>query len=101
MKRPRLGVNIDHVATMSGYAFLGIGYFGNVDQTNPFGIVQWDTNYNVTSFNEKPLLNHYIGYFVFQKALLDSLPQDIIDMPDGSGLIRMFEIMIGMREILG
>lgn len=31
--------SIDHVVTLAGYAFMGIAYFGNVDQTNPFGIV--------------------------------------------------------------
>ena len=34
---------------------------------NPFGLVNWNSSGKAIFFNEKPILNHYIGYAVISK----------------------------------
>jgi len=65
---------------------------------NPFGILKWNNKNIITEFEEKPTLNHFIGYFVINREALELLPQKIIDMPDGEGIVSMFQIFISMKQ---
>ena len=38
---------------------------------NPFGLVEWNGEGRVTRFNEKPVLNHYIGYLVLSPRVFE------------------------------
>lgn len=67
---------------------------------NPFGLVEFNHDNKVISFKEKPILNYYIGYAIINKSALDLVPQKVIDMPDGKGLVTFFKILMGM-ELLG
>ena len=40
---------------------------------NPFGLVNWNSAGKVTLFNEKPILNHFIGYAVISRDFFDKL----------------------------
>ncbi|MDR4508735.1 MAG: nucleotidyltransferase family protein [Candidatus Brocadiaceae bacterium] len=66
---------------------------------NPFGLVEFDNRGKVTYFKEKPILNYYIGYAVINKAALELIPQKIIDMPDGEGLITFYRILMAMEKL--
>lgn len=66
--------------------------------TNHFGIVNWDSNSKVTNFVEKPILNHFIGYFVINREALEYIPKKVIDLPDGEGIVTMFQILIAMKQ---
>lgn len=65
---------------------------------NPFGIVNWTNNYDITSFEEKPILNHFIGYFVLNREVFEYIPDKVIAMPDGEGIKTMFQILIAMKQ---
>ncbi len=65
---------------------------------NPFGILKWDNNNVITEFEEKPTLNHFIGYFIINREALEILPQKVINMPDGEGIVSMFQIFIKMEQ---
>jgi len=67
---------------------------------NPFGILKWNNKNIITEFEEKPTLNHFIGYFVINREALELLPQKIIDMPDGEGIVSMFQIFISMKQAM-
>ena len=67
---------------------------------NPFGLVEFNDENKITYFKEKPILNYYIGYAIINKSALDLVPQKVIDMPDGKGLVTFFTILMGM-ELLG
>jgi len=64
---------------------------------NPFGLMEFDHENKVTLFKEKPILNYYIGYAVINKSALDLVPQKVVDMPDGEGLVTFFKILMGMK----
>ena len=66
---------------------------------NPFGLVEFDSNGSVTSFKEKPILNYYIGYAVINKTALDMIPDDVIAMPDGEGLVTFYKILMAMGKL--
>ena len=66
---------------------------------NPFGLVEFDHNHKVTYFKEKPVLNYYIGYAVINKSALDFVPEKVIEMPDGEGLVVFYKILMAMEKL--
>ncbi len=54
---------------------------------NPFGLVVWNKSGKVTNFNEKPILNHFIGYGVFEPNIFDFINKKIINKNDGEGIV--------------
>lgn len=66
---------------------------------NPFGLVAFDGRDKVTQFNEKPILNYYIGYAIFNKTAFDLIPPKVITMPDGDGLVTFFKILIALEKL--
>lgn len=66
---------------------------------NPFGLIEFDKNNKVTLFREKPVLNYYIGYAIINKTALSLIPQKVINMPDGDGLITFYKILAAMGKL--
>ena len=66
---------------------------------NPFGLVEWDLKQRVHSFKEKPILNHYIGYIVMQPETFDEIPEKVLKLPDGQGLVKALQIMAALGEV--
>ena len=66
---------------------------------NPFGLVEFDQNNKVTYLKEKPILNYYIGYAVINKTAFDMVPEKIINMPNGEGLIMFFKILMVIEKL--
>lgn len=58
---------------------------------NPFGIVKYNSKNKLTKFSEKPTLNHFIGYAVFSKKMLNSVSKEIINRPDGDGIVKLLQ----------
>ena len=67
---------------------------------NPFGLVEFNQENKVTFFEEKPILKYYIGYSVINKSALDLAPKEVLDMPNGKGLVNFFKILM-KKELLG
>jgi NDP-sugar pyrophosphorylase family protein len=67
---------------------------------NPFGLVEFNAEKQVTFFKEKPILNYFIGYAVINKSALELIPDKVINMPDGEGIVTFFKILMGM-DLLG
>ena len=65
----------------------------------PFGLVEYDNNYRVTYFKEKPVLNYYIGYAAINKNALEATPNKIINMPDGEGLIEFYNMIMLAKKL--
>jgi len=66
---------------------------------NPFGLVEFDSRRKVTSFREKPVLNYYIGYAVINRSAFDLIPAQLIDLPDGEGLVMFYKILMAMDKL--
>lgn len=66
---------------------------------NPFGIVNWNSEGKVLFFNEKPVLNHYIGYSVISPNFFDMLNKRIINLKDGNGIIQAIKYLIKKRQV--
>ncbi|HMF07850.1 MAG TPA: sugar phosphate nucleotidyltransferase [Thermoanaerobaculia bacterium] len=58
---------------------------------NPFGVVTVDGGGRVTAFVEKPVYDYYIGSFAFRRDLLESIGEDLLERPDGEGLVALFQ----------
>jgi len=66
---------------------------------NPFGIVNWDSDNCVVSFKEKPVLNHFIGYMVLDKQVFDYVPENVINMPDGEGIVNLIKLLSSQKKV--
>lgn len=67
---------------------------------NPFGIVRWNKNEKVTEFNEKPILNHFIGYAVIEPKIFNYLNNKIINLKDGEGIVKAIK-MLSLKKLVG
>jgi len=66
---------------------------------NPFGLLEINSDNKVTFFKEKPILPYYIGYAILSKKALDFVPQKVVEMPDGEGLVTFYKILIAMENL--
>ena len=66
---------------------------------NPFGLVEFNDGNKVTSFHEKPVLNYYIGYAIINKSAFDLIPEAVIEMPNGQGLVIFYKILAAMNKL--
>ena len=66
---------------------------------NPFGLVDWNSNNKVVSFQEKPLLNHYIGYAVVSPKFFNKINSRIVNLKDGEGIIKCIKYLIKKRQV--
>ena len=66
---------------------------------SPFGLVTSDDNKQVQTLEEKPVLHYYIGTFVMEKKTIEYIPEQIINWPDGKGLIAFFKILMALNKL--
>ena len=66
---------------------------------NPFGIAKWNLKNKMTSFEEKPILNHFIGYAVIEPNIFKHLNKNIINSKDGSGMVKAINLLVSKRLV--
>ncbi len=66
---------------------------------NPFGIVKWNLKNKLTSFHEKPILNHFIGYAVIEPKIFKLLSKKIINSKDGVGIVNAIKLLVSKRLV--
>ena len=60
---------------------------------SPFGLVTSNQDKQVQTIDEKPILHYYIGTFIMEKKAMEYISDEIVDLPDGKGLIAFFKIL--------
>lgn len=65
---------------------------------NPYGVVKFKDNNDISSFDEKPISYNYIGYSIINVSSLSLIPKKILEMPDSYGLITFFKLMISLND---
>tara|TARA_B100001123_G_C15272477_1_gene1010852 strand:+ start:79 stop:801 length:723 start_codon:yes stop_codon:yes gene_type:complete len=66
---------------------------------NPFGLVNWNKGGKLTKFEEKPILNHFIGYAVFEPRVFTHLNKKIINLENGKGIVTAIQKLILKRLV--
>lgn len=66
---------------------------------NPFGVVECDDDGWATSFTEKPTYNYYLASFIAEKSAFKNCGDDLLDLPDGEGLIGFFNKLIEQKKL--
>ena len=66
---------------------------------NPFGIVKWNNKNKLTFFDEKPILNHFIGYAVIEPNIFKYLSKSIINSKNGIGMVRAIKHLVSKRLV--
>lgn len=67
--------------------------------TSPYGITSIEDDGRVGLFEEKPVNDYYIGSFLIQRDTLNDVPDDLLDLPDGGGLVNFFQLMIENNQL--
>ena len=60
---------------------------------NPFGLVKWDSKGRATTFEEKPILNHFIGYAVIDSNFFKKINNKMINLSDGKGVVQAIKYL--------
>ena len=66
---------------------------------SPFGLVTTDAGNWIGSYDEKPVQMYYVGYMLMDTAVLDEVPADLLRLPDGEGLVRLFQEFVRRRRL--
>ena len=66
---------------------------------NPFGLVNWNKKGKLTKFEEKPILNHFIGYAVIEPNIFKYLNKNIINSKDGLGMVKAIKLLVSKRLV--
>jgi glucose-1-phosphate cytidylyltransferase len=66
---------------------------------NPFGIVNWDKKFKAKNFEEKPILNHFIGYFVISPKFFKIVNKKIVNLKNGRGVIEAIRFLIKKKQV--
>jgi NDP-sugar pyrophosphorylase family protein len=66
---------------------------------NPFGLVEWNNKGNVIKFEEKPILNHFIGYAVINPNFFNKISKKIVNLRDGKGIVRAIHFLMKKKEV--
>lgn len=66
---------------------------------NPFGLVNWNAKGKATNFNEKPVLNHFIGYAVVNPDFFKKINNKFINLKDGRGIVQAIKILIKKKQV--
>lgn len=66
---------------------------------NPFGLVNWNAKGMAIKFDEKPTLNHFIGYAVISPNFFKKINKSIINLSDGKGIIQAINFLIKKRQV--
>jgi hypothetical protein len=66
---------------------------------NPFGLVNWNAKGRATKFDEKPILNHFIGYAVLSPNFFKNISKKIINLSDGKGVVQAINYLIKKKEV--
>jgi len=66
---------------------------------NPFGIVNWNESGKLKKFEEKPILNHFIGYSVIEPNIFKYLNRSIINLKNGKGMVKAIQQLILKKKV--
>ena len=66
---------------------------------NPFGLISWNRKGKVSQFEEKPTLNHFIGYAVIEPNIFNYLEKRIINLENGKGIVKAIQKLISKKLV--
>ena len=66
---------------------------------NPFGLVEWNKKGIAKKFEEKPILNHFIGYAVIEPRIFNYLNLGIINLKNGKGMVKAIQTLIKKKLV--
>ncbi len=67
---------------------------------SPFGIINYNIeNGVINGFEEKPVFNYYIGTFVLAKKAFSYADKELLQIPDGGGLVAFFRKLIEIGKV--
>ena len=66
---------------------------------SPFGLVENGEAGQVVLFDEKPVRDYFIGYFVMERWLLEGLSEELVTQSDGAGIVALFQQLVNKQQL--
>ena len=66
---------------------------------SPFGLLTIGDDGFVSSYREKPAQPYYVGHMVLERSVLEEVSDEVLRLPDGGGLVRVFENLLAERKL--
>lgn len=66
---------------------------------SPFGLIESDDAGWLLSFREKPVQPYFVGHMLMDRSVLDDLDPDLLQAPDGEGLVALVQGLIAGRRV--
>ena len=66
---------------------------------SPFGLVETDAHSRVQRFSEKPVQQYFIGHFLLEQNVLEDVPEHLIGLKDGAGLVKLFQGLSAQKDL--
>ncbi len=93
-------INLDMDSLFNHHAATGaVATIVTAEIRNPFGIISFDENHWVSSFQEKPVHNHYIGCLLMETSAFSDIEPGMLAQPDGQGLVAFFQKLAAQRRL--
>ena len=93
-------INIDLKHMMNQHSFSqASATITTANVKSPFGLISYTNDGQVGSFTEKPIQSFYIGHMVINKTVLENLTEDSLSLPDGEGLVQLFQNLIRCKDL--
>ena len=93
-------INVDLDAMLADHLSSGaVATITTANVRSPFGLVTFDQDRWIDSFEEKALQPYFVGHMLVERTLLDGLARDLLDLPDGDGLVKLFGRLIDQRAL--
>ncbi len=67
---------------------------------SPFGLLTLDGDL-IASYREKPVHPYFVGHMILERRVLDDLDPALLELPDGEGLVELFQRLIAERRLGG
>lgn len=83
----------DHLKTLPAITMT----IGNIK--SPLGLMACDPDGTARSFEEKPILSYYIGHLLMETEVLHHLGPELLNLPDGAGLVTLFKRLIEEKRV--
>lgn len=65
---------------------------------SPFGLIKSDAKGMIESIREKPVQQFFVGHMLLERSIFPGLDAALLEMPDGQGLVALFEQLIENRQ---
>jgi len=93
-------LNLDLVALIQNHITSGaLMTLVTAKVQSPLGFVSINDDMKIWAFEEKPVMDYFVGMFIFERQILDMVDEKDRLRPDGEGLVALFKNLAEQEQL--